>query len=577
MTIPFRAIYRIFLFRVVDTDLLATSGDPSRLMGQIAVIPFLLGIGFAFGAMGMGGATTPRSEMLISAWGLEHSLIATSILLTSLFTVLSWESAYPDLKDIMVLGTLPVQPRTLFLAKIAALGSAQATVIATLTLLPALTWPLAMAPPSRTLLDLIFMPEAIRAFFALWITTLSAGAFVVLSVTATQGLLAHLLTRHHYLRTSAWLQLLFFCAMLAAYFLQPVPPTVQALANPANRTLLQWSPAYWFLGLFQLLNGSMHPVMQPLATLAIGGLCCAAVLSLLVNGLTYPRRLRQIVEEPELSPRLTRRSWTPRLGPPTASAIFQFVCRTLSRSRQHRLLLALYVGAALSTVVLLIKTGAGRGVLSPLQQTRTALASVIVASAWVLGLRAVSGIPVMLKANWVFQITQLHPPHAYLAASRRSLQVIAVVPPLLLTIAIFAWLWPWRAASVHLAVMTLWCLGLSECAFWQNRTIPFTCSLRPGKSAFHLRLLAAIGAILALGKAAEHEQRALHSWPDAAAQLTVLTIVAVVARLAARIHPTADSTFVEFEDCEAPAIQQLGLTRDGRTIQPAQSGAGRKQ
>jgi hypothetical protein len=563
MNIPFRTIYRIFLFRVIDTDLLSPGGDTTRLIGQIAVIPILLGLGFTFGAMGLGGIREHRSEMLINAWGLEHALIGTALLLTGLFMVLSWESAYPDLKDIMVLGILPVTPQTLSLAKMAALGSAQATVIAALGLLPTITWPLAMAPPSRSLLELIFMPEVFQTFFALWITLFSAGVFSVLCVTAMQGVLAHVVTRHRYLQLSAWFQLFFFCGLLAAYFVQPVAPTIEALGDPANRTILQWSPSYWFLGLFQFLNGSMHPVMVPLVEWAVFGLCAVAAVSVLTNGHGYRRRLRQIVEQPELRPTGTQREWTPKFGEGAGNAIFQFICWTLSRSRQHRLLLALYVGAALSTVILLIKTGAGRGVLSPLLQARTALASVLVVTAWVLGLRAVAGIPVSLKANWIFRITQLRPGQYYYLAAQRSFQAVALVPSIALAPFVFLSLWPWQQALIHLVALSLWCIAITNFALLNNRSIPFTCSLRPGGSPLHLRLLVTVGAIVALGKASAYEQRALQSLHDSGLMLAVLTLLALASRFALLNRHCADSSIVEFEDTEPPVIQSLGLPRDG--------------
>ena len=150
MTTPFARLYRIFLFWVVDAELLAVGGDTSSLLGQLAVLPVLLGIGFAFGALGFGQAGQSHQDVLIAAWGIEHGLIAATMLLTGVFTVLSWESTFPDVKDIMALGPLPVDQGSLFFAKLAALSAAQATVIAALNLFPGLVWPLALAPPSPT-------------------------------------------------------------------------------------------------------------------------------------------------------------------------------------------------------------------------------------------------------------------------------------------------------------------------------------------------------------------------------------------------------------------------------------------
>jgi hypothetical protein len=60
----------------------------------------------------------------LAAWGAEHFLIATTMLVVGLFAVLSWDSTFPDRRDVLVLAPLPVRARTLFLAKVAAAGTA---------------------------------------------------------------------------------------------------------------------------------------------------------------------------------------------------------------------------------------------------------------------------------------------------------------------------------------------------------------------------------------------------------------------------------------------------------------------
>ena len=67
------------------------------------------------------------------------------MLAVGLFAVLSWESTFPDRRDVLVLGPLPVRARTLFLAKIAAVGTALGLTIASLHALAGLAWPLALA------------------------------------------------------------------------------------------------------------------------------------------------------------------------------------------------------------------------------------------------------------------------------------------------------------------------------------------------------------------------------------------------------------------------------------------------
>lgn len=567
MTIPFERLYRIFLYRVVDTELLSAGSDTSKLLGQLAVVPILVGVAFGFGALGLGQPSRSYQDMLISAWGLEHALIATTMLLTGLFTVLSWESTFPDLRDIMVLGPLPVESRSLFFAKLAALGAAQATVIAAINMLPGLVWPLALAPPSRNLLDLILTPQLYRTFVAFWITMFAAGGFVFLSVLAIQGILAHLMPRRVFLRVSAWLQLLSFCLFLSMYFLQPVLTTIAALSAESNQHLLHCLPAYWFLGVFQYLNGSVHLVMEPLAARGALGLSIVGGVAVVSNLLTYRRRLRQIVEQPELVPGGGTSVWRPQFGHGISNAILQFTLRTVLRSRQHRLLLAFYVGVGLSTVVLLIQTGVGRGMLSPLQQARTAFASAIIVTAWIVGVRVICSLPVSLKANWVFRITQISPAERYFTGARYSVLALSLIPTVIVSSAVFISIWPWQDAIRHVVILTLWSVTVAYSSLKAFRKIPFTCSFQPGKSGIHMRLLGIVGAVLVLGKATAYEQQVLRNDVGLLQVVAALALLALGARHLALSNNGVGEAIVEFEDLQPSALQGLGLYRDGVMVE----------
>src|SRR5512135_687020 len=84
----------------------------------------------------------PPLMAVVSSWTMEHFLIATTMLAVGVFAVLSWESTFPDRRDVMVLGPLPVRGRTLFLAKVAAVGTALGLTVAALHSVAGLAWPL---------------------------------------------------------------------------------------------------------------------------------------------------------------------------------------------------------------------------------------------------------------------------------------------------------------------------------------------------------------------------------------------------------------------------------------------------
>jgi hypothetical protein len=98
--LQFRVLYREFLFRVVDLELLSPEGDIGKLLGQFAALLLFLSLGFTFAAFSFGDNHMPRAALLVSAWGVEHSLIATTMVVVGIFAVLSWDSVFPDARDV---------------------------------------------------------------------------------------------------------------------------------------------------------------------------------------------------------------------------------------------------------------------------------------------------------------------------------------------------------------------------------------------------------------------------------------------------------------------------------------------
>lgn len=134
----FRILYRQFLFRMVDLELLSADarGDMSKLFGQFAAL--LIFISTVLCLAGLAGAG------LALEWSGVHFMIATTMLVVGLFAILSWDSTFPDRRDVMVLGPLPIRSRTIFFAKVAAVATALSVTIATLHFASGFIWPLAL-------------------------------------------------------------------------------------------------------------------------------------------------------------------------------------------------------------------------------------------------------------------------------------------------------------------------------------------------------------------------------------------------------------------------------------------------
>jgi hypothetical protein len=141
----FRVLYRDFLFRIVDRELLSmyAKGDASQLLLQIIALLAFLSVCFSIPIVGI-DATAPAQARLMFAWSIEHFLIATTMLVVGVFGVLSWDSMFPGHRDVLVLAPLPIQAQTILLAMLAAVATALGLAVFTLHVAAGLAWPLAL-------------------------------------------------------------------------------------------------------------------------------------------------------------------------------------------------------------------------------------------------------------------------------------------------------------------------------------------------------------------------------------------------------------------------------------------------
>jgi hypothetical protein len=142
----FRILYKQFLFRMVDIELLSADakGDASKLFGRFAAILVSTSILLAWAGLLIGGATLSPAGRLITEWSGVHFMIATTMLVVGLFAILSWDSTFPDRRDVMVLAPLPIRSRTIFFAKIAAVATALGVAVAILHCLAGFAWSLSL-------------------------------------------------------------------------------------------------------------------------------------------------------------------------------------------------------------------------------------------------------------------------------------------------------------------------------------------------------------------------------------------------------------------------------------------------
>ena len=518
----FRILYRDFLFRILDLELLASRGVAQRLLGQFAAM--LAAFSFTFTMYFVpryGLSTLPWEKLSRLGWVDQDLLIATTMAIAGLFTVLAWNNVLPDRRDCLILGLLPVRQRTVFLAKLAALGTALGVAIAALNAFTGLAYPFAIAPPGSGTLAVL------RGFGAYWTTMFAAGLLVCCALLSIQAIAANLLPYRLFLKLSGVLQMAAFFAILGVYFLKP-PYTAG----------LTWLPSFWFLGLFQKLSGVGG--FDPLAATALRALCIVCPLAMVAFPLAFHRYNRRIVEQPDIAPSDRSRpamrlvGWlAAKLIPRTVErAILLFTARTIARSRHHRLLLAAYGGIGLAVALayardLLYGSRSYERIWNKPRWDQPnpplLVGSLVLLFFAVMGARAVFSQPIALRANWIFRLTAVARPAAYFAAVRKSLFALVVAPILLAWAALFLAIWPTGPAARHIIILMVAGFLMVQFSLKGFRKIPFACSYLPGKANMHVKLgLYAIGFLFITTQAIELEYWALRNTTAYTVLLSVL-------------------------------------------------------
>jgi hypothetical protein len=560
--LQFRVLYRQFLFRLMDVEMLSASagGDASGLLGQFGALLIFGSVILSLGAITV-GQNVRHAGIAAPIWQTERFLISLNMLVVGVFALLSWDSTFPDRRDVLVLTPLPIRGRTLFVAKVAAAASALGLVVATWNSLAAFAWPMVLAPDGSG------FAGTIRFVAAFWVTLVAAATFLYCAVLGVQGCAAQL-PRRWYLRASSVLQIAVFVLFLGVLCFQPSVNTATDLAAPVNRMALAWLPSYWFMGLLNELSGAFpegHAAMAILAYRAIAGLATAILLAGTAFLLSYLRTLRKIVEEPGSAAGARGAMWLPRFGSLPQTALAQFVIRTLVRSRQHRAILALYLGGGFAIVAVYLE-GTRETMhltwMDTLQRVSFPMlvSSVVMLCASWLGTRTVFSLPLDMRANWLFRVIPAAGSAATVTAVRRALLALSVLPVVAVSAALLLWFWPWPAVWEHLVVLGLLGSVLADVSLRDFRKIPFTCSYLPGKSKAHLVFwFGIIPLVILIHKGAGVEQRAMASPLSYAAMAATLGSAALAARWVT--DRGASSTELQFEVSGSDELIGLGLNR----------------
>ena len=319
-------------------------------------------------------------------------------------TVFEWDLFFPDLLDLLVLSTLPIPNRNLFVARVTAIAVLIAGFLFDANVLATAILPLSFHPPNL----LHFLAGQVLAVGA-------SGLFAAAFILASQGVLLFVFGERWFRKISLALQGAILAVLLLTVLLFPVYSGATAAVLGAGNDAAWWFPPFWFLGIYQrLMEGpSALPIFAQLARFGCEATLGATALAILVYPLGYRRRVHQLVEG--ANSRCGRR-WL--LWPlhkvlhatvvrrPACRAVFHFIGQTLLRVPRYRIYLVLYGSVGIAVVAATVLRFTVLHGQVHLEVTAAGIRAAIgIVPLWTIaGLRATFASPGNRQGNWVFRI-----------------------------------------------------------------------------------------------------------------------------------------------------------------------------
>jgi hypothetical protein len=490
----FAPLVRIFVARFFENDMTSSAHDLERsFFGLVAIlgvpgalVPILMSFDWSLVGRYEG---IPALRILSRAD--KDLYLGFTMIAAAVVSALTWNTLLIDRRDAVVLGSLPVRPRMIVLAKLSALAIYVGAIAVTMHTLSAATWGLFLDQGSGGSLE--FLLRGIAAHFA---AGCAASAFTVLLIMSVQGLLLAIGGPRIFVRVSGAFQIGLVVAIAYALIAFPggselIVDAVKAPVNPATHWALTLPPA-WFLGVYEVILGGFggfDPEIRRLATTAGLATLVVFVVGVASNIVAYRRVMRGAVEEEtgRTTPLGSIGRWVAHLTTrrPDLRAVAEFYLTSIARVERQRLAVGIGVGAAIAWAVPIVQRWPSL-VDSPTPAIPLLTLPVSLMVLWLVALRVAASLPADLKASWLFEIQRPRPEDVR-AVIERVFLIIGVAPFVLLAVPVVWTLWGADVALLH-AVFTC-AIGtlLVEMLLNRGGDVPGTQPWRPERARLRAR------------------------------------------------------------------------------------------
>jgi hypothetical protein len=473
----------------------------------------------------------PDALVLQLATAERAFFVLYGMLATALLAALTWDALFPDRQDQEIVGALPVRPRTLASARLAA-ALAVGTAFAAAISLPA-AFIYSAASSTHPLMG--SFPRVLAAHIT---ATMMACACTFLGLMSLRALVVICAGERAADRLALILQFVTVVMLVETFLFLPsvLPNIIKAMQQ--GQASYGWAPAVWFTALFLwIAEGSS--VLGAHVTKALAATAMVTVLVVIVSLAPAGWVGRRVLEVRALDrasglATLARSIAVMFVRRPVVRSMFVLGVASLARSRRHTIQLATYLGMAIALAVLkfippLLRLRGNLVIDEP--RTYTLAIPLVLIFFAVFGLRAAFQIPTELDANWVFRLAQPTVRDA-VRASRWLILMLGVVPISMVWLLVTLTMWPVQAAiGATLLDLTIGML-LTELALSNWTKIPFASAHEPAtetlksKGAWYVTALLMYQFIVP-----EIQLRTLPSWRTTLTQVATLAVIVFALRV----------------------------------------------
>ena len=482
-----RLLTRTFVSRMFESDLMPPGLAQVRLV--VSVIAFFGAPALILPLLLMKKYVWLWTEPAVRVAMAQDRTMALllSMTATAFITLVIWENIFPDRRDSRTLGVLPLRNRCFVVSRLSSIVMLFSLLFLFTTAISSVAFGILGAMNS---LDEGFMRVAMAHFLAV----AGAEAFVFFGIIAVQCALLNVAGPRAAHRLAVVLQIALIVTVLQMPMVLP-PGTAFVPGEDGTPGWAQTIPAsllppLWFLSLYQWLIGAAYPGTLQIAWLAAALGAVTPLLALAFYAASY-RRLTRLAVEGRPLPRSLKTPLGSRAvsaatrmfaGAGTAAAVCAFTIRTLGRSRQHRMLLAVWIGVALALTVSATIQAVVRSGWGAFDTPRAALLSgpLIFAALIQTGMRSLFAIPVEIKANWTFRLREPLRLAPALTGAAAALILCGVVPPVLFAFSYAAAFWGVAVGVKHAIFCGVLSVGLVQVLMRAADKVPFTCTYTPG-------------------------------------------------------------------------------------------------